>query len=355
MSTSNEVRVDYTALQQIATVFAGEAQLAQTLHRQLSNQVAQLRSGGWQSQGANVFYGEMEQTLLPALKRLISALENAGRTTGSIADLMAEAERDAARLFSGLALAGEAMRMSATLGGEGVMTAMWTEMLTPPHLSSGLLKGLAFNLNPTLLKSYEALHKAFPKLIKYYPGRYTFVARTPNLLKGQATLASLMDMASGRKGLPVLRFDLPHKGAQFAHINIAKEAQIGRLKGVDHVPISSTTLKSASGAAKVLHGIGKAAPWVAAAVDVYRLGDALQSDGWRVGANTIQTGGSVIGGWGGAFVGAKAGALGGAAIGTLICPGVGTAVGTFIGGLGGGIIGGISGSSLGRWVGSLFT
>jgi hypothetical protein len=213
---------------------------------------------------------------------------------------------------------------------------------------SGILKGLAMNFNPTLLKTFGALNAAFPELVKYFPGRWTFVARTPNLARGQSTVAMLMDMLAGRpgRGLWQVRFDLPHGGANFPHINF-------NMKVDPHTRIPPSVLEAVGKAPSWLGKIGKAAPWLAAGLDVIRLGEAFHEDGDQIGARTARTAGSVAGGWAGAWAGAEGGAVVGAAIGSIF-PGPGTAIGGFVGAIGGGILGGLGGSSLGEGLVSKF-
>jgi hypothetical protein len=216
---------------------------------------------------------------------------------------------------------------------------------------------------------YSSIATGFGNLMKglAIPSRYLFINVIPNSGKGNTTVAMLKDMLAGKagRGAWMVRFDGPHGGAPYPHINLnPKHLEPGPLMrllfpGVTelkdpHWRIPPSVLDGASTASKWLGRASKAAPWVAAGIDLFRLGAAFHKDGDHVGANTARTAGSVAGGWGGALVGAKLGAMGGAAIGTLICPGVGTAVGGFIGGLGGGIVGGIGGSAIGEKVVSWF-
>jgi RHS repeat-associated protein len=103
-----------------------------------------------------------------------------------------------------------------------------------------------------------------------------------------------------------------------------------------------------------LEGFSKVAKPVAVVVDTARLVDAYNQDGGKVGTHTIETAGSVAGGWGGSIAGAELGAAAGAKIGAAIgvwFEGVGAvpgaAIGALIGGIGGAISGGYGGSKLG--------
>jgi hypothetical protein len=101
---------------------------------------------------------------------------------------------------------------------------------------------------------------------------------------------------------------------------------------------------------KVSEGLdtfGKVAMPVAVAADGYRLYNAFEQDGGTIGKHTLETGGSVAGGWAGAAVGAETGAEVGAGVGAMF-GGVGAVPGAIIGGLAGGVVGGIAGSEIGQ-------
>jgi hypothetical protein len=184
------------------------------------------------------------------------------------------------------------------------------------------------------------------------PQRFVLRPLMPNLARGNTTVAMLMDMLANRgRGLPLLRFDGPHGGTPFPHLNIEPA-----LTGVKdpHLPISPRLLDAASKGARALKGVQRIALPAAIATDVFRLGSAIRADGNQIGDETKQTIGSVAGGWGGAMAGAKAGAVGGAMLGGAIgtaFPVVGNVVGAGVGGFVGGIVGGIGGGLGGSWVG----
>jgi hypothetical protein len=60
-----------------------------------------LRNGGWVGRGSTAFTSEMEQKLFPGLQRLFDALTAAHSTTVTIAQLIREAEEEAASVFRG--------------------------------------------------------------------------------------------------------------------------------------------------------------------------------------------------------------------------------------------------------------
>lgn len=71
----------------------------QTTTRRISRQVDVLQSGDWIGVGADRFYAEMENDVLPALTRLASALELAERASRQIGRIFEEADEEMSRLF----------------------------------------------------------------------------------------------------------------------------------------------------------------------------------------------------------------------------------------------------------------
>lgn len=93
------IRADYEQLRRIASLFGRESQQAAQMLRRVKNQVETLRAGEWVGKGANDFYREMSNDVLPSLTRLAKALEQAQRTTDMINRIMKNAEEEAARLL----------------------------------------------------------------------------------------------------------------------------------------------------------------------------------------------------------------------------------------------------------------
>ena len=90
------VRADYDALTRIANKFEQEAGASGQMLRSLRGQMQTLQGGDWVGKGANAFYAEMSGELLPALQRLMRALEAAAQTTQRINQKMQQAEEEAA-------------------------------------------------------------------------------------------------------------------------------------------------------------------------------------------------------------------------------------------------------------------
>jgi WXG100 family type VII secretion target len=110
---TDKIRADYDSLRQIAQRFGQQAEETRKTLRNLEQAVNTLKQGDWIGEGARKFYNEFDSAVLPSLKRLQSALENAGQTTKKMDDVMRQAEELAARLFG---VSGAAVSSTAGLG-----------------------------------------------------------------------------------------------------------------------------------------------------------------------------------------------------------------------------------------------
>ncbi len=123
------VRADYDQLKQVASTFGKNADSCkQTLQNIISNKET-LQGGDWIGQGANAFYQEMDETVVPTLRRLINALDSAARSASQISSIMKNAEEEAANVLkdagggaTGAALGGLAGGMAGGMFG-GAMGA----------------------------------------------------------------------------------------------------------------------------------------------------------------------------------------------------------------------------------------
>jgi WXG100 family type VII secretion target len=102
---TDEIRVDYAQLQQVATRFSRQATAVNQMQLQVKRSMGQLQSA-WVGQGSSAFFTEMNDKVLPATNRLYRALQDAGKTTRQIAQLMEQAEREAAAPLRGSAISG---------------------------------------------------------------------------------------------------------------------------------------------------------------------------------------------------------------------------------------------------------
>jgi WXG100 family type VII secretion target len=104
------IRWDYDQLTQIARVFAAESEKTRSTLNALRQQTDVLRGGDWIGEGAQAFYAEMDSQVLPGFNHLVSALDEAEKTTQKIGTLAQDTEDAAARLL------GRLIAMSALLG-----------------------------------------------------------------------------------------------------------------------------------------------------------------------------------------------------------------------------------------------
>lgn len=117
---SPRVRADYDGLAKITQSFARQAAETEKMIQSVQRCVQTLQSGDWIGRGARAFYAEMEQEVLPSLKRLAAALTAAEKVTRQASQIMKQAEEEAASFFQ-VALAGGAV--SALAGAAGAASA----------------------------------------------------------------------------------------------------------------------------------------------------------------------------------------------------------------------------------------
>ena len=94
-----KVRADYDALQSVAKSFGQQAQASARSLQNLTAQMDTLQGGDWVGQGATAFFAEMNDSVLPTLKRLHAALDQSARVTTQISQVMKEAEGQASSIF----------------------------------------------------------------------------------------------------------------------------------------------------------------------------------------------------------------------------------------------------------------
>jgi len=93
------VRSDYDQLKNVAQSFSQQADTLNGMNQNLQGNVDTLQGGDWIGQGAQAFYKEWGDTVMPTLKRLQSALSESARITQQISQVMKEAEDNASKVF----------------------------------------------------------------------------------------------------------------------------------------------------------------------------------------------------------------------------------------------------------------
>src|SRR5436305_1012584 len=113
-----KVRADYDALQSVAQGFSQQAEATARSLQALKGQMETLHGGDWVGQGATAFYAEMNDQVLPTIKRLQSALQTSADVTQKISQAMKTAEDEAAKVLRGAGAAG-ALGAAAAGGANG--------------------------------------------------------------------------------------------------------------------------------------------------------------------------------------------------------------------------------------------
>lgn len=113
----SRVRADYDQLAAISRSFQGEADATQRTLQDLRARLQTLEGGDWVGRGAKAFYGEMNDSVVPALTRLQRALTQAAAVTTKIEKRVRQAEADAARVLDGRSVAQGGPTDSGASGG----------------------------------------------------------------------------------------------------------------------------------------------------------------------------------------------------------------------------------------------
>lgn len=97
---NDTIQVNYDALETVAKKFMAEAEALEYIRRKLVYQFDALIPDGWEGDAARAFEWEMTNAVLPSLRRMIEALEDACYTTRKIGEVMENAEEEAAAQFN---------------------------------------------------------------------------------------------------------------------------------------------------------------------------------------------------------------------------------------------------------------
>jgi WXG100 family type VII secretion target len=79
--------------------FQSEADELNQLLGQTRNKIGTLRSSGWVGRGSDQFYNEMESLVLPAVQRLVAALNAASNQVNAIMKIYDDAQNQAQSLY----------------------------------------------------------------------------------------------------------------------------------------------------------------------------------------------------------------------------------------------------------------
>ncbi len=92
---TERIEVNYESLDQVSGMFDERHAKMTEMLQDLNCSMEALRGDGWIGRGSEAFYCEMEEDLLPRVKRLCEALAEAQRITRQIAQTMEDAEQEA--------------------------------------------------------------------------------------------------------------------------------------------------------------------------------------------------------------------------------------------------------------------
>ena len=93
------IQAKYEMLTDIASRFGQQGEATSQYVVRMRERMSALQDGGWEGQGAQAFFTEVENEVLPALGRLSSALTESRLVTLQIIRILRAAEEEGARLF----------------------------------------------------------------------------------------------------------------------------------------------------------------------------------------------------------------------------------------------------------------
>lgn len=118
--TAEIIQAQYEQLEKVASQFGQQSEMNAEMYGRIQQAVQALEQGGWEGQGANAFFAEMDGTINPALQRLVNALDEARSVTLEIKQVIQQAEEEAAAPFGGRAAEGNgSVAAPGVIGGPG--------------------------------------------------------------------------------------------------------------------------------------------------------------------------------------------------------------------------------------------
>lgn len=176
--SANVIQVDYEALSEIARRFQREEELVEALRQAVLAGIRPLENGGWQGRGAEAFFAEMHDMVLPVAERLAAALAEASAVVQTISAVYQAAEEEAAAPFGGEA------ETLATGTGRGL--SLWEKLLSNPNLPAVLFEPsqLFLDIMQALVSNRGNTRALFKEM-----------GRLLNAITGQQGHVGLMDKA----------------------------------------------------------------------------------------------------------------------------------------------------------------
>ena len=118
-------RASHEDLPKISKTFGNESNHVKSTIDRLKRVIQVLEGGDWIGEGATAFYAEMHSEVLPALLRLMKALEMGSAVTQQIIQVVDEVEQETTHFFSAILVAfeGGAAGEGGGLGGQAGVPA----------------------------------------------------------------------------------------------------------------------------------------------------------------------------------------------------------------------------------------
>jgi WXG100 family type VII secretion target len=95
-------KLNYDDMNSIVGKFKNEAQEIDALLKQTKGKVESLHNNQWVGQGSDKFFSDMEQLVLPAVARLVDALNHAADIAQKIAATIQQFDNDTKSFFNNL-------------------------------------------------------------------------------------------------------------------------------------------------------------------------------------------------------------------------------------------------------------
>ncbi len=100
------IQAKFEELERITDRFSQQSEAVSQMLQTVLRVMSPLQDGGWIGEGSDAFFSEMENDLLPGVRRLIEALARAGQVTGQINQILQGADEEASSYFRSDPMAG---------------------------------------------------------------------------------------------------------------------------------------------------------------------------------------------------------------------------------------------------------
>jgi WXG100 family type VII secretion target len=99
MPASNKIQLNYEEIFGVRDRFSRQADVINTMMQNISSKLDVLQNGGWIGRGAEAFFQEMQNDVLPGVRRLQGALAQASSELQRMSDHAREIEEAAGAIF----------------------------------------------------------------------------------------------------------------------------------------------------------------------------------------------------------------------------------------------------------------